>query len=43
MTTYIFPARLAVARGISSTLCAILAGLYPAHRAAALNGVEALA
>ncbi|PTL78408.1 ABC transporter permease [Vitiosangium sp. GDMCC 1.1324] len=40
---YIFPARLAVVMGIASTLCAILAGLYPARRAAALNVVEALA
>ncbi|WNG45096.1 ABC transporter permease [Archangium minus] len=40
---YIFPARLAAARGVASTLCAILSGLYPAHRAAALNGVGALA
>jgi putative ABC transport system permease protein len=29
--------------GVASTLCAIVAGLYPARRAAALNVVEALA
>ncbi|MGZ3460735.1 MAG: ABC transporter permease, partial [Archangium sp.] len=40
---YIFPVRLAVALGVASTLCAILAGLYPARRAATLNVVEALA
>ncbi|OJT27160.1 hypothetical protein BO221_03985 [Archangium sp. Cb G35] len=40
---YIFPARLAVAMGVVSTLCAILAGLYPARRAATLDVVEALA
>ncbi|MFL5351254.1 ABC transporter permease [Archangium sp.] len=40
---YIFPVRLAVSMGVASTLCAILAGLYPARRAAALNVVEALA
>ena len=40
---YIFPVRLALAMGVVSTLCAILAGLYPARRAATLNVVEALA
>jgi putative ABC transport system permease protein len=40
---YIFPARLAMTVGVASALCAILAGLYPARRAAALNVVEALA
>lgn len=40
---YIFPARLAVVMGVASTLCAIVAGLYPARRAATLNVVEALA
>jgi putative ABC transport system permease protein len=40
---YIFPTRLAVTMGIASSLCAILAGLYPARRAATLNVVEALA
>jgi putative ABC transport system permease protein len=40
---YIFPTRLAVAMGVTSTLCAIVAGLYPARRAATLNVVDALA
>ncbi|HEX8436693.1 ABC transporter permease [Archangium sp.] len=40
---YIFPTRLALTMGVASTLCAILAGLYPARRAATLNVVEALA
>ncbi len=38
-----FPTRLALTMGAASTLCAILAGLYPARRAATLNVVEALA
>jgi putative ABC transport system permease protein len=40
---YIFPTQLAVLMASASTLCAIVAGLYPARRAAALNVVEALA
>jgi putative ABC transport system permease protein len=40
---YIFPTELALMMGGASTLCAILAGLYPASRAATLNVVEALA
>jgi putative ABC transport system permease protein len=40
---YIFPTGLALTMGGASTLCAILAGLYPARRAATLNVVEALA
>ena len=40
---YIFPARLALVMGSASALSAILAGLYPAGRASALNVVEALA
>ncbi|HYO57317.1 ABC transporter permease [Archangium sp.] len=40
---YIFPVRLAVVMGVASTLCAILAGLYPERRAATLNGVAVLA
>jgi putative ABC transport system permease protein len=40
---YIFPTHLAILMGSASTLCAIVAGLYPARRAAALNVVEALA
>jgi putative ABC transport system permease protein len=40
---YIFPTGLALTMGGASTLCAILAGLYPASRAATLNVVEALA
>ena len=40
---YIFPTRLAWGMGSVSSLCAMMAGLYPARRAAALNVVEALA
>ncbi len=40
---YIFPTHLAALMGSASTLCAIVAGLYPARRAASLNVVEALA
>jgi putative ABC transport system permease protein len=40
---YIFPAHIAVQMGGAATVCAIIAGLYPARRAAGLDVVEALA
>ncbi len=39
---YLFPWKTALQIGISATVCAILAGLYPARRAAGLDVVEAL-
>jgi len=39
----IFPTRLAAQMVLAATVCAILAGLYPARRAATLDIVEALA
>ncbi len=40
---YIFPMKLAVQMLLAATACAIIAGLYPARRAARLDVVEALA
>ncbi|MFL5321097.1 MAG: ABC transporter permease [Myxococcaceae bacterium] len=40
---YLFPWRIALQMVVASTLCAIIAGLFPARRAANLDVVEALA
>jgi putative ABC transport system permease protein len=40
---YIFPMRLAVQMLVAATICAVIAGLYPARRASRLDVVEALA
>lgn len=40
---FVFPTSTAVQMLVASTVCAILAGLYPARRAATLDVVEALA
>lgn len=40
---YLVPWKLALQMGAGATVCAILAGLYPARRAAGLDVVEALA
>jgi putative ABC transport system permease protein len=40
---YHFPTAVAVQMSLAATLCAAVAGLYPARRAAALDVVEALA
>jgi putative ABC transport system permease protein len=40
---YLFPTGVALQMSLTATLCAAVAGLYPAHRAASLDVVEALA
>jgi putative ABC transport system permease protein len=40
---YVFPTGVALQMSLTATLCAAVAGLYPARRAAALDVVEALA
>ncbi len=40
---YVFPTTVALAMGGAATVCAVVAGLYPARRAAGLDVVEALA
>jgi putative ABC transport system permease protein len=40
---YVFPGGVALQMSLTATLCAAVAGLYPARRAAALDVVEALA
>jgi putative ABC transport system permease protein len=40
---FVFPGRTAAQMLVAATVCAILAGLYPARRAASLDVVEALA
>lgn len=40
---FVFPTAVAVQMSLAATLCAAVAGLYPARRAAALDVVEALA
>jgi putative ABC transport system permease protein len=40
---YLFPWKLALQMGVGATVCAIVAGIYPARRAAGLDVVEALA
>lgn len=40
---YVFPTSVALGMGGAATLCAVVAGLYPAKRAARLDVVEALA
>ncbi|MBK7858244.1 MAG: FtsX-like permease family protein [Archangiaceae bacterium] len=41
--SYIFPYRLALQMMVAATVCAVIAGLYPARRASKLDVVEALA